>query len=162
MSYDRQGIRNFIDDSVKIGMGVRVWHFSTVLAGCELGIGVNIGSRSEIGFNCKIGAHSRISSGVFLPSGTIVGTRVFIGPNVTCTDDRYPRVPTPEEESDGWSYNAEPPIIEDYAAIGAGAVLLPGVRIGHHALVGAGAVVTKDVPPHAKVYGEAAKLRMVG
>ena len=71
---------------------------------------------------------------------------MFIGPGVTCTDDRHPKILAPGE-----SYTAEPPTIEDFVSIGAGAVILPGVRIGHHAKVAAGAIVTRHVAPHTLV-----------
>jgi acetyltransferase-like isoleucine patch superfamily enzyme len=92
----------------------------------------------------------RIQHGAFLPNRARIGDRVFIGPNATFTDDRYPEVNNPR-------YKAEPPIVEDDVAIGAGAVILPGVRIGRGALIGAGAVVTKDVPPSAVVVGNPAR-----
>lgn len=153
--YDRQGIRNYIHPSVKVGMGVKVWHYAVILADVELGIGVSVGSHCEIGRGSFIGGHSRIGRGVFLPPNSIVGEKVFIGPNVTFTDDKMPRVP----DGDDPPYNAQPPIIEDNAAIGAGAVILPGVRIGYGALVGAGAVVTKDVPRLTIVLGSPARLK---
>lgn len=154
--YNRSGCHNFIAPDVKLGLGAKVWHYSIILTGCDIGLGVSIGSRCEIGKHSIVGAHSRIGSGVFLPPNSVVGERVFIGPNVTCTDDRHPRVPTPDEV-ETWSYDARPPIIEDYASIGAGAVLLPGVRIGHHARVAAGAIVTRDVAPFGFVRGEPAR-----
>lgn len=145
----------FVDPTCQLGRGVKVWHFAVVLAGCRLGDGVMIGSRTELGFRCIVGKDSRIGSGVYLPSDTVIGERVFIGPNVTCTDDRTPKVPGPNDPP----YTAQPPIIEHDAAIGAGAVLLPGVRIGHHARIGAGAIVTRDVPPHGHVRSEPARAR---
>jgi acetyltransferase-like isoleucine patch superfamily enzyme len=107
---------------------------------------VSIGANAEIGKHSLIGENSRIGHGVFLPARTIVEPNVFIGPNVTCTDDRYPR-------ANNHDYDALPPHICEGAAIGAGAVLLPGVRIGAGALIGAGAVVTKDVSAGAVVTG---------
>lgn len=155
--YRRQGIENYIDPSVHLGLGVKVWHYAVILQDVELGLGVSVGSRSEIGRGSKIGGQTRIGSGVFLPPNSVVGHSVFIGPNVTFTDDKNPRVP----DEDDPPYTAQPPIIEDHAAIGAGAVILPGVRIGYGALVGAGAIVTKNVPPHAVIRGEPARVRHV-
>lgn len=154
--YNRYGIQNFIDESVKVGLGVKVWHYAIVLADCNLGVGCMIGSRTEVGRGSVIGAHARVGSGVFLPSNSQIGERVFIGPNVTFTDDRHPYVRDPGVEND---YDARPPVVEDYASIGAGAVILPGIRVGHHATVAAGAIVTRDVAPYAHVRGEPARVR---
>ena len=92
---------------------------------------------------------------MFLPSDSQIGCNVFIGPGVTFTDDRPPVVSLAAPSQ----YHAEPPIVEDFASIGAGAVILPGVRIGARARIGAGAVVTKDVPAETHVRGEPARMR---
>lgn len=135
-----------VDDGVSVPESCNVWQFASVLSGTILGDGVSIGANAEIGRYCVIGDGTRIGHGVFLPPRTVVEDNVFIGPNVTCTDDRYPKA----NHSD---YEALPPWICSGASIGAGAVLLPGVTIGTNAMVGAGAVVTKDVPPNALVMG---------
>jgi acetyltransferase-like isoleucine patch superfamily enzyme len=98
-----------------------------------------IGSATFIGRDSILGDDVHLNHGVFLPNGSRLGHRVFIGPNVTCTDDKHPRVNNPR-------YHAEPPIIGDDANIGAGAVILPGVRLGKGCTIGAGAVVTRSVP----------------
>lgn len=144
---------NFIDPTAKIGEGSVVWHFAVVLADVVVGKSCSIGSGSEIGRGSMIGDYSRIGAHVFLPSNTILEERVFIGPGCVCTDDRFPRA------GNNQSYDAKPPYIESGASIGAGSVLLPGVRIGFGAMVGAGAIVTKDVPPHAHVRSEAARIK---
>jgi len=143
---------NAIDPTAKIGARTKVWHWTVILADVEIGEDCNIGSMVEIGRGCKIGSGTRIGSGVFLPPNSIIGRNVFIGPGTIMTDDRYPVVRNP-------GYNAEPPIIEDSASIGASAVLLPGVRIGYRAQVGAGAVVTRNVDAGAIVRGEPARVR---
>jgi acetyltransferase-like isoleucine patch superfamily enzyme len=145
---------NFIDRTVTIGTGSKVWHFAVVLGGVTIGADCVIGSRCEIGFRCAIGDGTHIGSGTFLPSDSIIGQRVFIGPNVTCCDDRHPKIPDPGDPP----YHAQPPVIEDGASIGAGAVLLPGIHIGKLARIGAGAIVTRDVPDNAHVRGEPARL----
>ena len=144
---------NFIDSSAVIDPSSVVWHFSVIMADVKIGAHCSIGSRTEIGKGSVIGDHSRIGSGVFLPYNSRVGRYVFIGPNVTCTDDRFPRVPAPADPP----YTALPPILEDRCNIGAGAVILPGIRIGSGATVGAGCVVTHDVRPGALVYGVPAR-----
>lgn len=145
-------IHAFIDESAILGEGTTVWHFARVLADVIVGEHCNIGGNAEIGRGTTIGDRTRVSSGVFLPSNSRIGSDVFIGPNVTCTDDRFPRT-----LKAGETYNALPPIIEDGASIGAGATILPGVRIGKAARVAAGAIVTKDVPDGLAVKGVAAK-----
>jgi len=141
---------NFVDKTARIGQNVKIWHFSIVLADVTIGDNVSIGSRTEVGRGSTIGDNTRISSGVFLPSNSVVGKNCFIAPNVTFTDDRYPRAGND-------AYFAQPPILEDGCSVGAGSVTLPGIRIGAGAMIGAGSVVTKDVPPKGHVRGEPAR-----
>lgn len=143
---------NFIDGTATIGDGSTVWHFAVVLADAVIGNDVSIGSGAEIGQGTVIGDNSRIGSGVFLPSNSVVGRNVFIGPRACFTDDRMPYVNHDD-------YLAEPPVLRDGCSVGAGAVVLPGVMIGENARVGAGAVVTRNVPPHSLVRGEPARER---
>ena len=105
-----------------------------------------VGTHVYIGAYVVMGEQVRIQHGAFIPNRTVIGNRVFIGPLAVLTDDKWPRVNNPH-------YDANPPTLEDDCNIGAGAVILPGVRIGHHATVGAGAVVTHDVEPYATVTG---------
>lgn len=145
----------FVDPTCWLGQGVRIWHFAIVLAGCRLGDDVSIGSRCEIGFRSIIGKRTRISSGTFLPSDSQIGEAVFIGPNCTFTDDLHPRVPDAGDPP----YQPLPPIIEDHACIGAHVAVCPGIRIGAYAMIGAGAIVTRDVPAFAFVRGDPARER---
>lgn len=139
----------FVDRTATTGQNVKVWHYARVLAGVTLGDDVMIGAGTEIGRGSTIGDGTRIQANCFLPSNTQVGRNVFIGPGVTMTDDRYPRV----HARGGTPYTPEPPVIEDEASIGAGVVLCPGVRIGYAARIAAGAVVTRDVPRFGFVRG---------
>jgi UDP-2-acetamido-3-amino-2,3-dideoxy-glucuronate N-acetyltransferase len=145
---------NFIDKRAIIGEGTSVWHFSVILAGVMIGRDCSIGSHAEIGRGTLIGDNTRIGHGVFLPPNSQVGESVFIGPCVVFTDDKHPRVNEP-----GTDYNAQPPVIGDGAAIGAGAVILPGVKIGKQARIGAGAIVTRDVADFEHVRGEPARAK---
>jgi acetyltransferase-like isoleucine patch superfamily enzyme len=142
-------IINYVSPTAEIGEGTKIWHFAVILDEVVIGAFCSIGSHAEIGKGSTIGYGSRISHGVFLPNNSKIGLNVFIGPGVVFTDDRYPRVNNPH-------YKAEPPVVEDGANIGAGAVILPGVTIGKGALIGAGAVVTKNVKPGDLVRGPAA------
>jgi len=135
-----------IAPNAHFGAYVKVWSNAVIGFGVEIADYVVIGSNCYIGAWSKIGESSRLQHGVFLPNGSILGKKVFIGPNVTFTDDRYPKC-------GNINYKADPPIIEDEAAVGAGATILPGVRIGKGAMVGAGAVVTRDVEPYETVVG---------
>ena len=135
---------NFIDPTARIDDSVKIWHFSVILSNVIIKRYVNIGSRCEIGKGSQIGERVRIGSGVFLPSNSIVEDDVFIGPNVTFTDDKYPI-------ANNFNYEAKPPIVKRGASVGAGAVILPGVIIGEKSRIGAGAIVTKDVPPYSIV-----------
>lgn len=139
-----------VGTGVMFGKGTKTWQYSTVCDGVITGERCVIGSCAWVGKGVRMGDDCRLQHGVFLPNYTVLGNRVFIGPNVTFTDDRYPTV-------NNQAYNAQPPVVEDDAAIGAGAIILAGVRIGRGALVGAGAVVTGDVPAGATVIGVPAR-----
>lgn len=143
---------NFIDPTAVVHHNSKVWHYARILAHAVIHENVSIGSGVEIGSHSEIRSGSRIGAGTFLPSHSFVGCDVFIGPNVTFCDDRYPRV-------NNHTYKAEPPVILNNASIGAGSTILPGVTIGSYAVIGAGSVVTKSVPPHTTFYGPAATLR---
>lgn len=144
-----------VHESAKLGGGTTVWACANVMADVVTGKNCSIGFGAEIGRGSTLGDDVRIGYGVFLPSNTKVGDRVFIGPNVTMTDDKYPKVNNPD-------YDAQPPTIHDDVSIGAGAVLLPGVRIYAGAIIGAGAVVTKDVPPGCVAVGNPARILQGG
>lgn len=123
---------------VRFGIGVTLVSPSN-LYGCSIGDRVRVGPFVEIQEGCVIEHDSVISSHSFLAAGTIVGSRVFIGHGVMTCNDKNPRPNNPD-------YLKRPPRIRDGAAIGSGAVILPGVVIGEDATIGAGAVVTHDVP----------------
>lgn len=145
---------NEIHPSAVIGSGSTVWHFAVVLQDVVIGTYCSIGSGTEIGRGTTIGDRSRIGAQVFFPPNTRIGMNVFVGPGVKCTDDRHPVVSLA-----GPGYIAEPPTIGDFASIGANATILPGVRIGARARIGAGAIVSKDVPADGHVRGEPARAR---
>jgi len=134
----------------QIGENTRVWQFVVILAGAKIGADCNICAHVLIEGDVVIGDRVTVKSGVQLWEGLRVGNDVFIGPNVTFTNDRFPR-------SRRYPPSFEETVIEVGASIGAGAVILPGVRIGARSMVGAGAVVTKDVAPDSLVLGNPAR-----
>ena len=126
-------------------------HWSLVnLYDCHIGIHTTIGAFVEIGKGAVVGERCRIQSHVFIPSGVTIGSNVFIGPHVCFTNIKKPKC-------DVINRNYEKTYVEDDVVIGAGAVILPGVRIGQGAFIGAGAVVTKDVRGGAVVVGNPAR-----
>jgi acetyltransferase-like isoleucine patch superfamily enzyme len=136
--------------AVDIGSGTRVWQFVVIFPRAKIGVDWNICSHCLVENDVVIGDRVTIKSGVQLWDGLQVGDDVFIGPNVTFTNDKYPR-------SRNVDFKVLTTRIESGACIGGGATLLPGVRVGAAAFVGAGAVVTKDVDPGDTVVGNPAK-----
>lgn len=143
---------------VKLGKNVRIYDF-TNLYGCEIGDDVKIGTFVEIQKGAKIGNRCKISSHSFICEGVILEDEVFVGHNVTFINDRYPRatnsVGALQTEAD-WACIKT--VVKRGASIGSGATLLCGITIGEYATVGAGSVVTKDVPARAVVAGNPAKI----
>lgn len=133
-----------------IGRRTRIWQFVVVLTGATIGDDCNICAHVLIEGDVVIGNRVTIKSGVQLWDGTRVGHDVFIGPNVTFTNDKYPR-------SRVYLDHPCKTIIEDGASIGAGSTILPGLTIGRDSMVAAGSVVTKDVLPRSLVMGHPAK-----
>ena len=146
-----------IAPDVKLGDNVRIYSF-TNLYGCELGDDVKVGTFVEIQKGVKIGHRCKISSHSFLCEGVTLEDDVFIGHNVVFTNDRYPRATNAggqlQTEAD---WICLPTRVKRGASIGSGAVLLCGITIGEGALVGAGSVVTRDVPAGAVVAGNPAR-----
>lgn len=139
-----------IKDSA-LDSSVVVFHPDLVnLYGCEVGRGTRIGPFVEIQAGVRIGCDCKISSHTFICTGVTIEDRVFIGHGVMFCNDRYPSI--------SWRGHLEHVYVEAGAAVGNGAVILPGVRIGANSIVGAGSVVTKDVPADAIVAGNPAKI----
>ncbi|HEY3862899.1 MAG TPA: acyltransferase [Verrucomicrobiae bacterium] len=151
-----------ITPDVKFGQGVRVYSF-TNLYGCEIGDDSKIGTFVEIQKGAKIGARCKISSHTFICEGVVLEDEVFVGHGVTFINDLYPRSTTGDgkvqTEAD---WQCLPTRIQRGASIGSGATLLCGITIGARAVIGAGSVVTRDVPADAIVAGNPARvLRML-
>jgi UDP-2-acetamido-3-amino-2,3-dideoxy-glucuronate N-acetyltransferase len=139
-----------VEDGARIGAGTRIWHHVHVRSGarigerCVLGKSVFVDSGAVVGSGCKIQNFVSIYTGVTLED------EVFVGPSAAFTNDRYPRA-----IGEGWELL--PTLVRRGASIGANATILPGLTIGEWAVVGAGAVVTRDVEPHRLVVGNPAK-----
>lgn len=137
--------------SADIGKDTRIWQYVVVLPGSRIGDDCNICSHCLIENDVIIGDRVTVKSGVQLWDGLRVGNDVFIGPNVTFANDLFPRS---RQKPKAFLITT----IHEGASIGAGAVILPGVEIGHKAMIGAGAVVTRSVPPNSVVVGNPAKI----
>jgi UDP-2-acetamido-3-amino-2,3-dideoxy-glucuronate N-acetyltransferase len=135
----------------QIGQGTRVWQFVVVLQGAKIGADCNICAQTLIEGEVVMGDRVTVKSGVQIWNGSVIGDDVFIGPNATFSNDLYPRSKQYPTQFSGVT-------IHNGASIGANATLLPGITIGERAMVGAGAVVTKDVPARALVVGNPAKI----
>ena len=140
--------------SPNVGSGTTIWQFCVVLAGARIGEGCNINCHCFIENDVVIGNNVTVKSGVYLWDGVRLEDNVFVGPNVTFTNDKMPRS----------KVRPKGPIrtvVRRGASIGAGAVILPGLEIGEYAMVGAGAVVTKDVRPNSTVIGVPARMATI-
>jgi len=149
---------NSIAEDVKLGKDVRLSKFIN-LYGCEIGDETKIGSFVEIQKNAVVGKRCKISSHTFICEGVVIEDGVFVGHGVTFTNDSYPRATTADgnlqTEAD---WKVEGTLVKAGASIGSGATILSQVSIGEKAIVGAGSVVTKDVPPRAIVAGNPARV----
>lgn len=149
-----------ISNTVILGKDVRIFHPEQVnIFGCTIGDGTTIGPFVEIQANVIVGALCKISSHSFLCSGVQLADEVFIGHGVMFTNDRFPRATSADgrlKGADDWV--CEPTRVGRRAAIGSGATILPGVEIGANAIVGAGSVVTRDVPADTVVAGNPARV----
>ncbi len=155
---ERDALLRRIAPDVKLGRDVRV-HAFVNLYGCEIGDQTSIGTFVEIQKGAIIGARCKIQSHSFICEGVTIEDEVFIGHNVNFLNDRYPAATTQDgrmkKDSD---WQLERTTVKRRAAIGSAVVILPGVTIGEAAIVGAGAVVTKDVPAGATVVGNPARV----
>jgi acetyltransferase-like isoleucine patch superfamily enzyme len=143
---------------VKLGRNVRI-HAFVNLYGCEIGDETRIGTFVEIQKGAKIGDHCKISSHTFICEGVIIESDVFIGHSVTFINDKYPRATNPAGELQSEAdWNCQNTLIKRGASIGSGTTLLGGITIGENAVIGAGSVVTKDVPANTIVAGNPAKV----
>jgi len=147
-----------ITDDVKLGNNVKIFSFVN-LYGCEIGDSTKIGTFVEIQKGVKIGKKCRVSSHTFICEGVTIEDGVFIGHNVTFINDKYPRSINPDESIvDENDWTLQKTIVKKGASIGSSATILGGITIGENAMIGAGAVVTKDVPMNTVVAGVPARI----
>lgn len=137
--------------TTEIGLNTRVWQYSVIFANAQLGENCNVCAHTLIESDVVIGNNVTIKSGVYIWDGTRIEDNVFIGPSATLTNDPMPRSKEYPEKFSGIT-------LKKGCSIGANATILPGITVGENAMVGAGAVVTKDVPANTVVVGNPAKI----
>ena len=135
--------------NVEIGENVSIWNYVVIGDNAKIGDGTSIGSFCDIGKDVVLGKKCNIQAHVTISNGCILGNNVFIAPNSSLLNDKYPK-----------STFMTPPVIKDNVAIGGGVTVLPDVTIGESAVIGGGSVVTKNVPPRTVLSGVPAKVIM--
>lgn len=142
-----------IDDDVKVGKGCKIWHFSHLLYGSELGENCNLGQNVVVGPNVKIGSGVKIQNNVSVYEGVTLEDGVFCGPSAVFTNVVNPRAEVIRKDE------FRPTLVKTGASIGANSTIVCGNTLGAWCLIGAGAVITKDVPDYALMIGAPAKRR---
>jgi UDP-2-acetamido-3-amino-2,3-dideoxy-glucuronate N-acetyltransferase len=145
---------SYVDDDCSIGKGTKVWHFSHVQSGAVIGAYCILGQNVNVANNAKIGNHVKIQNNVSIYEGVELEDYVFCGPSMVFTNIKLPRSEFPKINSEYYSKT----LIKKSASIGANATIICGITIGEYALVGSGAVITKNVPAHALVIGNPGKI----
>jgi len=146
-----------IADDVKLGNNVKLSKFIN-LYGCTIGDETKIGAFVEIQKNAFVGKNCKISSHSFICEGVTIEDEVFIGHNVTFINDKKPRATTNGKLQTESDWKVEPTLVKRGASIGSSCTILSNITIGEYAIIGAGSIVTKDVPPNAIVAGNPAKI----
>ncbi len=141
-----------VDPRAMIGPGTSIWNWTKVREGARVGALCRIGQGVYIDRDVSVGDGCKIQNGVSVYAGVTLGNHVFVGPQATFTHDRVPRA------ASGDDWEVVPTLVDDHASVGANATIVCGVRLGRACMVGAGAVVTRDVPPNALVVGNPARV----
>ena len=144
---------SYVDDNANIGNGTKIWHFSHVQTGSSIGENCSIGQNVNIANNVKIGNGVKIQNNVSVYEGVELEDYVFCGPSMVFTNIKLPRSEFPQRGSDFYLKT----LVKKSASIGANATIVCGVTIGEYALIGSGAVVTKDVDSYTLVVGNPAR-----
>ncbi|MFC1736499.1 acyltransferase [Candidatus Hydrogenedentota bacterium] len=140
---------SYVDDGAKIGAGTKIWHFSHVQSGARIGEDCSLGQNVNVANTVKIGNHVKIQNNVSIYEGVELEDYVFCGPSMVFTNILDPRCKYPQCGSEHYKKT----LVQEGASIGANATIVCGNTIGRHALIGAGAVVTEDVPDYALMTG---------
>ena len=149
-----------ITDDVQLGSGVKIFHPQLVnLYGCRIGADTKVGAFVEVQKNAFIGERCKISSHTFICEGVTIEDEVFVGHGVMFINDRFPRATAGGALQTEADWEVVPTVIKKGASIGSGAVIMCGITVGERALIGAGAVVTRNVPADAVVKGVPARVR---
>jgi UDP-2-acetamido-3-amino-2,3-dideoxy-glucuronate N-acetyltransferase len=144
---------SYIDENVQIGEGTKIWHFCHIMSGARIGKNCTIGQNVFIGRDVTVGDGCKIQNNVSVYEGVTLEENVFCGPSMVFTNDLNPRAAFPKGRE-----RFVKTLVRRGCTIGANATIVCGVTLGEHSFVGAGAVVTKDVPAYAIVYGVPAKI----
>ncbi|MBD3276855.1 MAG: N-acetyltransferase [Candidatus Aegiribacteria sp.] len=143
----------YIDDGAIVGEGSSIWHFSHIMSGSEIGSNCTLGQNVFVQSNVKIGDHCKIQNNVSVYEGVILEDYVFCGPSMVFTNIRDPRCKYPQRGSEFYIET----LVKEGASIGANATIVCGNTIGKHAMIGSGAVVTRNVPDYALMVGVPAR-----
>ena len=143
---------SYVDEGAEIGEGTKVWHFTHIMSGAQVGKKCSIGQNVNIGGKAVIGNGVKIQNNVSLYDDVVIEDDVFCGPSCVFTNVINPRAFIERK------HEYKQTVIKKGASIGANATIVCGVTVGEYALIGAGSVVTKDVPPYALVYGNPARV----
>lgn len=138
---------SYVDDGVEIGAGTKIWHFSHILSGAKIGERCNLGQNVSVGGGTVLGDNVKVQNNVSIYEGTVIESDVFLGPSCVLTNVSNPRSQVIRKSL------YEKTLIRRGATIGANATIVCGITIGRYAFIGAGAVITKDVPDYALMIG---------
>ena len=144
---------SYVDEGAEIGAGTRIWHFCHVMPRARIGRNCNIGQNVFIGADVVIGNNVKIQNNVSIYTGVIIEDDVFLGPSMVFTNVLNPRGHVPRRDE------YQTTLVRRGASIGANATIVCGVTLGRYAFVGAGAVITRDIPDYALVYGNPARVQ---